>query len=132
MEELKTENIKLPLLVYDDQCSLCLRFKTALDRLPGTDVICKISVHDQRVYDLYPELNKEECLKEVHLIDQNHKILKGVEVITFLLEQFPGVEKFAWLLESNMGQKALGFFNKIIESYREELQKDCPSCNKHG
>lgn len=131
MEESNLINQKLPVLFYDDQCTLCLRFKMALDRLPGTDSISKMSIHDDEVYRIFPNLKKDECEKVVHLIDEKNTVLKGPEVITYLLEKFPGVEKFAWLLESNMGQKAIQFFNKIVENYREELQNDCPGCNKN-
>ncbi len=132
MDETNLANPKLPVLIFDDKCTLCLRFKTALDRLPGTEDISKMSLHDDNVYKIFPQLVKEECQKVVHLIDEKNTVLTGPQVITYLLEKFPGVQKFAWLLESNMGQKAIQIFNKVIENYREELQNECTGCNKNG
>lgn len=124
MEDLKSKAI----LFYDSECSLCLRFKQALDRLPGTNKIQKVSIHGPDAFANHPELSLEKCSKEVHLVDENGKILVGEEVIEYLISSFPGVEKFAWLLESGMGQKAVEYFNTIAKLTRETLRKRCSTC----
>ncbi len=117
-----------PTLFYDSECGLCLRFKQALDRLPGTDKIKKVSIHEPEAFKSFPELSKEKCEKEVHLVDENGKILVGEEVVEYLISKFPGVEKFSWLLESGMGQKAVEYFNTIAKLTRETLRKRCSTC----
>ena len=124
MEDLKSKAI----LFYDSECGLCLRFKQALDRLPGTNKIQKISIHESDAFANHPQLSFEKCSKEVHLIDEKGNILVGDEVIEYLISSFPGVEKFAWLLESGMGQKAVEYFNTIAKLTRETLRKRCSTC----
>ncbi|MCO4793143.1 MAG: DUF393 domain-containing protein [Bacteriovoracaceae bacterium] len=115
-------------LFYDSDCGLCMRFKQALDRIPGTNKVKKISIHEPDAFESYPKLSKEVCEKEVHLIDENGNILRGEEVIEYLISQFPGVKKFSWLLESGMGQKAVEYFNSITKMTRETLRKRCSTC----
>jgi predicted DCC family thiol-disulfide oxidoreductase YuxK len=116
-------------ILYDENCGLCRRFKEALERIPGTEEISMVSVHDENIYTSFPQLNKEECLKEPHFIDENLNIFKGKEAITQIIKRFPLAEQFSWLIESGMGQKAVGFFNKVAKSLREEFTKDCKGCN---
>ena len=127
MEGNQTEQ---PVLLYDGDCPLCVRFAEALGRLPGTDGLARMSARDDSVYAKFPQLNKEECLKELHVLDAQGNVRRGTDAITFLIEQFPGVQKFAWLIESNMGQKAIKFFHDVADHAREELLKRCSACNK--
>lgn len=121
----------LPLLIYDSECSLCVRFTQALQKLPGTSKINKMSLHEKELYNHYPSLNKEDCQKVIHLILENGDILAGPKVLEYLIEQFPGVSQFSWLIESEMGQKAINYFHKIANSARRSLIKRCPAC-KNG
>jgi len=116
-------------MLYDENCGLCRRFKEALERIPGTEEISMVSVHDEKIYTSFPQLNKEECLKEPHFIDENLNIFKGKEAITQIIKRFPLAEKFSWLIESDMGEKAIDLFNKVAKSFREEFTKGCKDCN---
>ena len=117
------------ILLYDENCSLCKRFKEALERLPGTENILMVSVHDENIYSTFPQLNKDECLKEIHFLDINLNVFKGSEALTRIVNRFPGAKNFAWLIESDMGQKVIYYFNKTAKFYREYLIKDCKNCN---
>jgi predicted DCC family thiol-disulfide oxidoreductase YuxK len=125
------DDFKAPLLIYDSECSLCVRFTEALRRLPGTSHINKMSIHEEKLYEYYPSLNKEECQKVVHLLLENGDILEGPKVIEYLIEQFPGVSKFSWLIESEVGQKTIDYFHKVANKARQSLIKRCPTC-KNG
>ncbi len=116
-------------ILYDDKCPLCKRFKEALERIPGTEFLSMISIHDENIYLTFPQLNKEDCLKDLHFIDQNFTIFKGNDALTQIIKRFPHAQNFTWLIESNMGQRAINFFNKVAKSFREELIKDCKNCN---
>ena len=122
------EDFQLPLIVYDAKCSLCERFTQALQKIPGTDHINKISRHNEKLFDQFPSLEKEECHKVVHLILENGNILAGPKVIEYLIEQFPGVSRFAWLIESEMGKKTISYFHKVANKARQSLIKRCPTC----
>ncbi|MGI4994042.1 thiol-disulfide oxidoreductase DCC family protein [Halobacteriovorax sp. GFR7] len=126
------ENYKLPILIFDDECPLCVRFKDSLARLEEAKSVNFVSVNDEKLYQVYPELTKEECQEIVHYITSDKKVLKGDEVITHLAKLYPLVNKFSWLIESNMGQKATSYFHKTTSAYRRMLKRKCPSCVKHA
>jgi predicted DCC family thiol-disulfide oxidoreductase YuxK len=117
------------IILYDENCSLCKRFKDALERIPGTEKIKMISVHDEHIYHSFPQLDKNECLKEIHFLDSNLNVFKGKDAVTQIIKKFPLAEKFSWLVESEMGQKAINYFNEVAKSYRDHLIKDCKNCN---
>jgi predicted DCC family thiol-disulfide oxidoreductase YuxK len=125
------ETFKLPLIIYDSNCSLCVRFTQALQKIPGTNHIHKVSLHEEKLFEQFSSLNKEECHNVVHLILENGEILAGPKVIEYLIERFPGVSKFAWLIESEMGQKTIDYFHKAANKARQSLIKRCPTC-KNG
>ncbi len=120
----------LPILFFDQECPLCLRFKQSLDRIDTSNRIAKVPIQDQKIFEFFPHLNKQECYETVHLIDKEGKIHKGPEVPKFLLKQFPSVSKFAWLAETQVGQKAVEFFYNTASRYRESLLNRCPKCKK--
>jgi predicted DCC family thiol-disulfide oxidoreductase YuxK len=117
------------IILYDENCSLCKRFKEALERIPGTEKIKMISVHDEYIFNSFPQLDKNECLKEIHFLDSNLNVFKGKDAVTQIIKRFPLAETFSWLVESKMGQKAINYFNEVAKSYREHLIKDCKNCN---
>jgi len=119
-----------PLMLFDNECPLCNRFKQALDLLPGADKINKISVHDQNIYSIYPHLSYEKCHETLHVLPDSHNVLVGPAAIEYLIGQFPAVAKFCWLYESNMGKKAIDFFYKAADNYRKSKLNRCETCKK--
>lgn len=124
-------NNKHPVILYDDKCALCTRFK---DGLKFLDIhkhldFTPLSQADE-VYLKYPDLNKELCHETVHLIDENDNILKGAEVVEYLIKFYPGVSKLAWLVESEVGKKAIKFFYDKVNELRQSKVSPCSDCKK--
>jgi len=121
---------QLPLVIYDPDCPLCLRFKQGLEFLDKS--LHFVPVTESWVYESFPELNRQECLEKIHLITQEKKILKGMEVVDYLSNTLPGISKFSWLLESDQGKKAKEFFYQKVEELREiskrKAESDCSQC----
>ncbi|EQC50768.1 thiol-disulfide oxidoreductase DCC family protein [Bacteriovorax sp. DB6_IX] len=124
------EKLTPPILLFDSECPLCVRFKDSLTMLEGTEIITAVSIHDDEVYKQLPYLNKEECMLKVHYITSDNQVLVGEEAIEHLIKLFPLVHKFSWLIESNMGKKAVDYFHSMTNKYRKTLIKKCPSCTK--
>jgi predicted DCC family thiol-disulfide oxidoreductase YuxK len=124
-------NYQLPLILFDPECPLCLRFKQGLQFLDKN--LTFVSAREDEIYQAFPELNRQACLEQVHMLTLDRKILKGPEVVDFLLERLPGISKFAWLLESDQGQKVKDFFYQKVEELRDlSLKKeDCRQCPKN-
>lgn len=120
---------QLPLILFDPDCPLCLRFKQGLEYLDKT--INFISARDDEVYACYPVLVKQQCLEHVHMLTLDGRVLKGSEVVDELMQTLPGISKFAWLLDSDQGRKVKDFFYQKVEELREiTKKKDEGNCNQ--
>lgn len=121
-------NYQLPLVLFDPECPLCLRFKQGLEYLDKN--LTFVSAREDEVYAAFPELDRQACLEKVHLITADRTILKGPEVVDFLVQTLPGVSKFAWLLDNEQGKKVKEFFYQKVEELREITLKkeECQEC----
>lgn len=120
--------MKLATLLYDSECNLCVRFKKALEYLDNDSKLNYKSIYDTSVYITYPQLDEEECKEVIHLIDNDGRIYRGTDVITYLVSIFPGVSKFSWLLDSDSGKKATSAFYKKINEIRIMKKRNCYTC----
>lgn len=118
----------LPLILFDPECPLCLRFKQGLEYLDRN--LNFVSARDEEIYAEFPELDRQACLSQVHLITEYKEILKGPEVVDYLVNTLPGVKKFAWLLDNDQGKKVKDFFYQKVEELRELTTKkeNCGEC----
>lgn len=121
-------NYQLPLVLFDPECPLCLRFKQGLSFLDKN--LTFVSAREEDVYTAFPELNRQACLEAVHMITADKKILKGPEVVDYLVETLPGVSKLAWLLDNDQGKKVKNFFYEKVEELRELTNKKDSECNQ--
>lgn len=118
----------LPLVLYDPDCPLCLRFKQGLEYLDKS--LCFISARDEEIYSEFPELSRQACLDKVHMVTEDKKILVGPEVVDYLASRLPGVSKLAWLLDNDQGKKIKEYFYQKVEELRELSQKKDSDCNQ--
>jgi predicted DCC family thiol-disulfide oxidoreductase YuxK len=118
----------LPLILFDPECPLCLRFKQGLEYLDQN--LNFVSARDEEIYAEFPELDRQACLSKVHLITPEQEIMAGPEVVDYLMKTLPGVKKFAWLLDNDQGKKVKDFFYQKVEELRELTTKkdDCGEC----
>ena len=122
-------NSKLPLIIYDSECPLCVRFKQGLEILDFDKRINFVPLSEAQIFAEFPELKAQECAKVVHLITEERSVLKGSEVITYLLKYYPGVSKLAWLLETDQGKKVVDFFYNKVEEIRHKFKtEECDRC----
>ena len=118
----------LPLVLYDPECPLCLRFKQGLEHLDKK--LNFVSAREEEIYTEFPELNRQTCLEKVHLITKERTIKSGPEVVDYLLHTLPGVSKLAWLLDNDQGKKVKEFFYQKVEELRELTKKQDEGCDQ--
>lgn len=121
---------KLPIILFDPECPLCLRFKQGLQILDKN--LTFVSAREEEIYTIYTELSRPECLAKVHMITEDKKILSGPEVVDYLIHRLPAISKLAWLLDNDQGRKVKDFFYQKVEELRElSTKKDgCNQCSK--
>ena len=117
-----------PILLYDEKCHLCLRFKQALEQTPIAKGLTLVSIHSDEVYRRFPKIKKDEALKDIHYLNSSGKIFIGKNAISQLVLEYPPLFKFSWLLKSDIGKKTLNYFYQTAENYRLKLKKDCDNC----
>jgi predicted DCC family thiol-disulfide oxidoreductase YuxK len=121
-------NYHLPLILFDPECPLCLRFKQGLEFLDKN--LNFVSAREEAVYLAFPELQRQECLATVHMITAGKEILRGPEVVEYLVKVLPGVSKLAWLLDSEQGRKVSEYFYQKVEELREIVKKKEEGCGE--
>lgn len=118
----------LPLILFDPECPLCVRFKQGLEYLDKN--LNFVSARDEEIYTHFPELSRQACLEKVHLVTADKTILSGPEVVDYLVKTLPGVSKLSWLLENEQGKKVKDFFYQKVEELRELTNKKDSDCNQ--
>ncbi len=125
------DKFRLPLILFDDRCELCLRFKTSIQRMQGHEVLHFESLYNPDLYLEFSNLSEEECKQKIHLIDEERKVHTGGDALLFIIARLPQASRFTWLLESNMAKKTSEFFYTAVNTYREKVSKSCKSCKDH-
>lgn len=119
----------LPLIIFDEECPLCVRFTQALRLVDKNKTIHYVSAYHRELYKKYPFLNQEECLEVIHMIDEQGHVLRGGQVVQELIKHIPAVEKFGWLIDNDKAQKASdAFYKKINEIRKRVKKKGCAGC----
>ena len=121
-------NYQLPIVLYDPECPLCVRFKQGLEYIDKS--LHFVSAREEAVYIAFSELSQPACLEKIHMITIENQILVGPEVVDYLVSRIPGVSKLAWLLESDQGKKVKDYFYQKVEELRELSQKKDSDCNQ--
>ena len=127
----KNNSYSLPLLIYDGDCALCLRFAQSIKHQKETEHITCVAYQDKNLYEQFPQLDEEQCRAHPHLILEDGSVLFGKMVLEYLINFFPIVKKFSWLLDKEMGKKAVELFYHAASKLHQKLKDDdCPSCGK--
>lgn len=130
MEDLIENPPSLPLLLFDDQCPLCVRFTESLKLAGRERAPSFLSIHHPQLQTLFPTLKPSDCAETIHYLDARAVLFTGPEAIAEIIKLIPAAEKFAWLIDSAMGQKAMDFFYSTANRMRDSLLNRCGACKK--
>lgn len=117
-------------VIYDSECTLCVRFRKALELIDIKKDVSFLSLHDPKTFISYPELNKEDCEESIHLVKQTGEVLVAGDALSYLITILPGVKKFSWLLDSESGQNATKAFYRRINEMRVMRKRKCYTCGR--
>jgi predicted DCC family thiol-disulfide oxidoreductase YuxK len=115
--------LKKPILLYDQDCMICVRIKKGIEYFDQSNSVVFIPIQDQSVYDDFPILNRDECHETVHLITSEGQLVKGDQVIDELVKTIPQASKLYWLFENQTVQKLKkNFYDRL------NMKKQKSSC----
>ena len=88
LESVKATNSHQDTLIYDGQCSFCIR---QVDRIRARDGgrLAYLSLHDPLVTQRWPELSHEELMKQMYLVEPDGRKYAGASAVKALTRKLP-------------------------------------------
>jgi len=77
-------------VIYDGACNFCRSQVKNLRRLDQVGPrLSFISLHDERVGERYPELSKEDLMRQMYVIDRRGTAHGGADAVRYLSRRLP-------------------------------------------
>ena len=92
--------MKQHLVLYDDQCPLCIFQMKLLTWLDWLGKLALVPLTDPRAAEIAPQLSREELLEAMHCVSKNGRIYRGARCIRFVgmrLSLMVPVALFLWV-----------------------------------
>ena len=85
-------------ILYDGQCSLCQRAIARLRRRDTRHRLTFMDLHSVDVSRIHPSLTTEACLRDMHLVTPQGRVLSGFDAFRHIAAQLPAWRWWAPLL----------------------------------
>ncbi len=95
-------------LLYDEGCSLCVRFQKGIKKWDRRGLIEAVGFSDPRIPQIVPKMNRDQLLNSFHLVFPDGKVLSGNRALPDLLGLLPGLKPVGWLLRCLPGVPQMG------------------------
>jgi len=92
--------VKQHLVLYDDQCPLCIFQMKLLTWLDWLGKLALVPLTDPRAAEIAPQLSREALLEAMHCVAKNGRIYRGARCIRFVGMRLPlmvPVALFLWV-----------------------------------
>ncbi len=92
--------MKQHLVLYDDQCPLCIFQMKLLTWLDWLGKLALVPLTDPRAAEIAPQLSREALLEAMHCVAKNGRIYRGARCIRFVGMRLPllvPVALFLWV-----------------------------------
>lgn len=104
-------------VIYDNVCPYCRSATKHIKSLDWEGKFKFLSYRDPITYKIFPNLSKEECEKDVHMVTPKGEILAGYEVFRAIIDNLTATKILDPLLHNNYAEKKL---NEIYEKMVKE------------
>lgn len=116
----KTNGIKNPnkyyWVIYDDECPYCKSAYRKIRFLDWTKKFKFISYKDPKTYEIFPNLSKEECAVDIHMVTPTGEVLKSYNVFKTIINNLFSLKLFKPILNSKFGERKLEkYYRSIVE-----------------
>lgn len=73
--------MKQTLVFYDGSCRMCIGVSGWLSRIDGKKQFRLEPYQNADLLAQYPQINAQACEKEIHLVTENGRVLKGADAV---------------------------------------------------
>ena len=104
-------------VIYDNVCPYCRSATKNIKQLDWEGKFKFLSYRNQLTYKMFPNLTKEECEKDVHMVTPKGEVLSGYQVFRAIIDNLTATKIFNPLLKNNYAEEKL---NEIYEKMVKE------------
>tara|TARA_Y100000589_G_C26994581_1_gene564079 strand:+ start:59 stop:427 length:369 start_codon:yes stop_codon:yes gene_type:complete len=118
-------------ILYDADCSLCVRFAAAIRGMDRKNQFDLVSL--QNYYKPDSNISLEDLENELHVIDENGNIFAGDKAFQFILQKIPAAKPLSTLIsKTSSGSLLSAGINRIKRwtKSRYSLKAPCPHCQR--
>jgi hypothetical protein len=109
------EKIPRPILFYDETCEYMERFRVCFQKLPEAKHVSLVSTRNKKVF--------KEGTDKLHYVNAKGQAYAGPAALEKLVTEFPGIDKFSWLLKDEVQNKACEYFDEVVKKYLNKFKK---------
>lgn len=104
-------------VIYDNVCPYCRSATTHIKQLDWEGKFKFLSYRNPIAYKIFPNLSKEECEKDVHMVTPKGEILSGYNVFREIIDNLSATKILNPLLKNDYAETKL---NEIYEKMVKE------------
>ena len=113
-------------VIYDNVCPYCRSATKHIKSLDWEGRFKFLSYRDPLAYKMFPDLSKEECEKDVHMVTPKGEVLSGYKVFRTIIDNLTATKILNPLLHNNYAEA------KLNEIYEKMVKERTCYYNKSG
>ncbi len=113
----ETDKDKYFWVIYDNVCPYCKESKEHIKALDWQGQFKFLSFRDPLTYKMFPNLKKEECEKDVHMVTPKGEVVVGYEVFRTVIDNLAATKLLNPLFKNNFAEK------KLQEIYEKKVKE---------
>lgn len=116
------------IILFDSKCSICCQIKEIISILDKNSLIKFVSLYEFNFDQRNDGLNFWDARKTIHLITPRNEVLKGDDVIHYLLELSPIFKTLPILHQNFLSSRAIKSGYEMLNAIRLNRMKNCDTC----
>jgi len=88
-------------VLFDGDCKLCRASVEAVRMYDNSGVVDLLDIHDDEKRALFPGLEMDALMEEIHVVDEHGRVWRGARAINEILRRqhgLPGILAYLWYL----------------------------------
>ena len=118
-------------VIYDNVCPYCRSATQHIKSLDWEGRFKFLSYRDKVTYELFPNLKKEDCEKDVHMVTPKGEVLSGYEVFRTIIDNLTATKILNPLLHNDYAENKLNeIYEKMVKERTCYYNHDTCTINK--